>query len=407
MNNVLIGQSGGPTAAINASLAGAYEAAVRLGAPKVYGMRFGIDGFLGGKVVDLADYLKTPADIELLKRTPSSFLGSCRYKLPDFAAGSEVYDRLFARFSELGIGCVIYIGGNDSMDTVKMLSTYAKKIGNGVRFVGVPKTIDNDLAITDHTPGFGSAAKYIAASIGEIRRDSTVYDLKSVTVVEIMGRNAGWLTAAAALAQTDTSLGADLIYLPEAVFDTDAFLIRVGELVRERGNIIAAVSEGIKNADGKYISESTTYSDKADSFGHSALGGTAARLSAMIVAKLGIKSRGIELSTLQRCASHICSLCDINEAYDAGAEGVRRAFAGESGIMIVFGRVSDFPYRIEMTGADIDKIANVERSVPADWILPDGQLDLQKVRRYMLPLIQGELPPQFCCGLPQHLSIEK
>lgn len=402
MNNVLIGQSGGPTAAINASLAGAYEKAVALGADKVYGMRFGIEGFLNGQAVGLADYLTAPSEIELLKRTPSSFLGSCRYKLPDFEKNTEVYEKLFARFEELEIKYVIYIGGNDSMDTVKMLSAYAEKIGSGICFTGVPKTIDNDLAETDHTPGFGSAAKYIAEAISEIRCDSTVYNLKSVTVVEIMGRNAGWLTAAATLSGC-----ADLIYLPEATFDTQRFLDKVQKLTDERGNIVVAVSEGIKDADGRYISESTTYSDKSDSFGHSALGGTAARLSAMIVARLGIKSRGIELSTLQRCASHASSLCDITEAYDAGAEGVRRAFAGESGIMITFRRTSDDPYRIELCSADIKKIANIERRVPTDWILSDGVLDAQKVLSYMQPLILGELTPYYRNGLPMHLSIEK
>lgn len=406
--NILVGQSGGPTAAINASLAGVYKAAAASGANKVYGMRFGIEGFIKGNYVDLSDCIKSDFDTELLKRTPSSYLGSCRYKMPDHRASEEVYTILFKRFNELDIKYVFYIGGNDSMDTIKKLSAYADEIGSDIRFVGVPKTIDNDLAITDHTPGFGSAAKFIATTVKEIARDSRVYDLESVAVVEIMGRNAGWLTAAAALAETEEADGADLIYLPEKAFDPDSFLTDIETLKKERKSLVIAVSEGVKTKEGKYISEGTTleYSGGQDSFGHAALGGTAMALSGLINKRLGIKSRGIELSTLQRCASHIASETDINEAFAVGAAAVTRALSGETGIMITLDRISDLPYHVTTGSADITKIANIEKCVPSEWILDNGKLCNDEIRRYISPLIQGELSPIMVNGVPGHLCIE-
>lgn len=409
IGNILVGQSGGPTAAINSSLAGIFKTAKALGAKKIYGMRYGIEGFLNGNCIDMMDYIKSDLDAELLKRTPSSYLGSCRYKMPDYKESDTVYIKLFKKFRELDIKYVFYIGGNDSMDTIKKLSAYAKEIGSDIRFVGVPKTIDNDLAITDHTPGFGSAAKFIATTVKEIARDSRVYDLDSVAVVEIMGRNAGWLTAAAALSESEEASGADLIYLPEKVFDVDSFLTDVEEAKKRRKSLVIAVSEGIKTASGKYISEGTTleYSGGADSFGHAALGGTAMTLSGIINRKLGIKSRGIELSTLQRCASHISSRTDIDEAYAVGADAVSRAVSGESGIMVTIARISDFPYQITTGSADITKIANIEKCVPENWILKNGKLRTADVKRYISPLISGELPPIMVDGVPRHLSIEE
>lgn len=408
IGNVLVGQSGGPTSVINSSLAGVYKTAVALGAKKVYGMRYGIEGFINGNYIDLAEYIKSDLDVELLKRTPSSYLGSCRYKMPEFEKSEAVYSILFKRFRELDIKYVFYIGGNDSMDTIKKLSAYAKEVGSDVRFVGVPKTIDNDLAITDHTPGFGSAAKFIATTIKEIARDSRVYDLDSVAVVEVMGRNAGWLTAAAALAESEEASGADLIYLPEKCFDVDSFIKDVSELKKTKKSLVIAVSEGIKTSSGKYISEGTTleYSGGQDSFGHAALGGAAMTLSGIINRALGIKSRGIELSTLQRCASHISSRTDINEAYAVGADAVSRAVNGETGIMVTIARISDFPYQVTTGSADITKIANIEKCVPTEWILKNGKLRTDEVKRYISPLIEGEPQPVMVDGVPRHICID-
>lgn len=404
--NVLVGQSGGPTAAINASLAGVYKTALELGIETVYGMRYGIDGFIHGKYVDMSDYVKSDLDFELLKRTPSSFLGSCRYKLPEPDVDASDYEIIFKRFSELDIKYVFYIGGNDSMDTIKKLSAYGERINSDIRFVGVPKTIDNDLAATDHTPGYGSAAKYIAASVKEIIRDSMVYDINSVTIVEIMGRNAGWLTAAAALAEGADSAGPDLIYLPEKSFDRTDFLTGVEAAAKERHNVIVAVSEGIKTPDGHYLCDGLFENTGTDAFGHAMLGGTALALSGLISSALGIKSRGIVLSTLQRSAAHMLSLCDANEAYIAGAEAVKRALEGMSGIMITFCRTSDLPYQMTVGTADIRKIANEERLVPSEWILDGGKLEKESVRRYISPLISGELEPIMVNGVPAHLIIK-
>ena len=403
--NLIVGQSGGPTAAINATLAGVFDTAKKSDIGKIYGMRYGIEGFMAGNYIDLSDYIKSDSELELLKHTPSAFLGSCRYKLPKLGNENNEYELIFKRLAELEIGYFLYIGGNDSMDTIKQLSLYAEKINSDIKFIGIPKTIDNDLAITDHTPGFGSAAKFIANTIREIRCDSVVYNLKSATVIEIMGRNAGWLTSSAVLAEDDTTLGADLIYLPERPFDCESFLQTVKKLTDERGNIIIAVSEGIKDKDGNYISNSETYSGKQDSFGHTALGGTAQVLSNMIVKDLGIKSRAIEFSTLQRCSSHIASLCDITEAFQAGATGVRYAIAGESGKMVVFNRVSDSPYKIELSSADINSIANVEKSIPDDWFDENGELIRKKARAYLLPLVDGELDAISKNGIFQQLRI--
>ncbi len=403
--NLLVGQSGGPTSVINASLAGVYKTAKELGINTVYGMRYGVEGFIKGKYVDMSQCIKSELDLELLKRTPSSFLGSCRYKLKKHTEEDSDYQVIFKRLKELDIQYVLYIGGNDSMDTIQKLSAYAKAVGSDIRFVGVPKTIDNDLAATDHTPGFGSAAKYIASSVKEIIRDSSVYDIKSVTVVEIMGRNAGWLTAASALAESDNSQGPDLIYLPEKPFETQRFLTRLDELVKERSNVIVAVSEGIKNPDGSYLTDGLAGTKGVDIFGHTMLGGTALTLSDVIGRELGYKSRGIVLSTLQRCASHIMSATDAAEAFAAGASAVERAMAGESGIMITFERISDTPYLMRTGAEDINKIANAERLVPSEWILPDGLLKTEEIIKYTAPLIDGEMMPVIARGVPQHLVI--
>ncbi len=403
--NVIVGQSGGPTSVINSSLAGVFKTAKDCGVKKVYGMRFGIEGLLKGNYVDLEDYITSDLDIELLKRTPSSFLGTCRFKLPDYGDNSELYEKLFKILNELEVKHFLYIGGNDSMDTTKKLANYAKCIGSDITFVGIPKTIDNDLTVTDHTPGYGSAAKYIASAMKEIIRDTKTYDVDAVTVVEIMGRNAGWLTAATALSRAEDCTGPDLIYLPEVEFNHNDFINKIKEVKKHQSAVIIAVSEGIKTSDGKYVCESSTQS--ADVFGHKMLGGTALGLSDFITAELGIKSRGIVFSTLQRCASHIVSRCDITEAYFAGADAVRASLNGESGKMIIFQRISNKPYQMKTSVYDVNLIANLEKCVPGEWITNDNTYVSDEFIEYASPLIIGELNPFMVDGLPRHLFIDK
>ena len=345
MKNVIVGQSGGPTAVINSSLVGVYETAKSLGVPKVYGMQYGIEGLLDWLVVDLSTQIRSEVEAELLKRTPSSFLGSCRYKLPEIGENDEIYETIFARLAELDIGYFIYIGGNDSMDTIEKMSAYARMTGSDLCCIGVPKTIDNDLAVTDHTPGFGSAAKYFGIVMKEIVRDSLVYNLKSVTVVEIMGRNAGWLTGAAALAKGADCSGADIICLPETPFDLDAFVERVRTLQAKRGNLVIAVSEGIRLADGRYVCELAGEAATHDVFGHKNLTGAGKFLAGVISDRVGCKTRAIELNTLQRCSAHVASRTDITEAYQAGGAAAMAAVRdGESGKMVVLRRLSTRPY---------------------------------------------------------------
>lgn len=403
--NVIVGQSGGPTAVINSSLLGVFKASKDNGAGKVYGMLHGIEGLLKRQYVDLSEHIRSELDVELLKRTPSSFLGSCRFKLPEPDASSEIYEELFAILKELDIKHFFYIGGNDSMDTIKKLSYYGKAVGSDITFIGVPKTIDNDLAVTDHTPGYGSAAKYIASVMKEIIRDSTIYDLDSVTIVEIMGRNAGWLTAAAALSKSEDCPGPDFIYLPEAVFDYNEFISRLERIKREQKSVVVAVSEGIKTKDGMYVSE-TDRPGYEDSFGHNILGGTALKLADLVGTELGIKARGIEFSTLQRCASHIVSRRDVTEAYMAGADAVNLAVQGESGSMIIFKRISNDPYNIITAPYDVNMIANKEKLVPKEWIINDNTYVSKEFINYAAPLIIGELSPFMVEGLPRHLYID-
>ncbi len=403
--NVIVGQSGGPTAVINASLAGVFCAAKACNVPKIYGMKNGVEGLLERRFVDLTEELSSEMDIELLKRTPSSFLGSCRYKLPEPDADTGVYETLFSIFEELSIGAFFYIGGNDSMDTIKKLSDYAEAHGSDIRFIGVPKTIDNDLAMTDHTPGYGSAAKFIATVTKEIVRDARVYNCDAVTVIEIMGRNAGWLTAASALAKGEDCEGVDMICLPEAVFDLDRFMEKTKRLVKERRSVVLAVSEGVHLADGRYLFELTAHREQVDVFGHTQMEGTGKYLAEYIAKELGIKTRAIELSTLQRCASHIASQVDVDEAYQAGCAAVRCAHAGESGTMITLQRVSEDPYACTTGSQDIHKIANVEKTVPAEWIASDGMDVEEPLVSYIRPLIQSEVAPVMVGGLPRHIRI--
>ena len=407
LGNVMVGQSGGPTSVINASLVGVFKTAKDAGCKTVYGMRNGIEGLLEERYIDISDYIKNDLDIELLKRTPSSFLGTCRFKLPKAEKAPELYERIFEILKKLDVKYFFYIGGNDSMDTVMQLSAFAAKIGSDIRFMGVPKTIDNDLACTDHTPGFGSAAKYIASTMKEIIRDAKTYPNDSVTVVEIMGRNAGWLTASSSLSRSEDCAGPDLIYLPEVVFDHDKFLSTIKELKKKQKAVIVAVSEGIKTADGKYVCEANKNTTLVDAFGHKSLGGTALYLSDFLTDELGIKCRGIVLATLQRCASHLVSRRDITEAFMAGADAVVAALKGETGKMIVFKRLSNNPYSIVTDIMDIREVANKEKCVPAEWITPEGTYVTEEFDTYARPLIIGELSPFMVDGLPRHLFIDK
>ena len=403
--NIVVGQSGGPTAVINSSVAGVYAAAKQIGVKKVYGMVHGIEGFLEDKLIELEPYLDDPAGIELLKRTPSAFLGSCRFKMPKIEGNEEVYEKVFEIMEKHDIECLFYAGGNDSMDTVKMLSDYAAAHGKSQRFMGVPKTIDNDLPVTDHCPGYGSAAKYIATSLKEVIRDNESFGVKKPTVciVEIMGRNAGWLTAAAALAKGDDCSGADAIYLPERTFDIDAFMAKVKDLAATKSSVVIAVSEGVKVADGRYVCELANENIAVDAFGHKQMSGTAVYLAQLVAAETGLKTRAIEFSTLQRAATHLASLTDINEAFQAGHDAVLAAEEGKTGMMITLNRNGDDPYQCGTSAYDIHAIANVERAVPAEWITEDGCGLTEEYIKYARPLIMGELLPLFVNGTPRHL----
>ena len=407
MKNVIVGQSGGPTAVINSSLLGVYKTAKDRGADKVYGMVHGIKGLLDRNVVDLSTQIKNDLDMDLLMRTPSSFLGSCRYKLPAIAGNEKTYDKIFEILKELDIYAFFYIGGNDSMDTIDKLTQYGKRIGSQIRFMGCPKTIDNDLAITDHTPGYGSAAKYIAATAKEIIRDGLVYDYPVVSVVEVMGRNAGWLTAAAALAKGEDCEGVDLIYLPERVFDMDKFLKKTGEMLKENRSVVIAVSEGVKVADGRYVCELSDHVDYVDAFGHKQLAGTARYLAGRVTEKFGVKTRAIELSSLQRCAAHIASRTDITEAFNSAGAAVKAAFEGKTGMVACLKRISDDPYMCITELANVSEIANVEKKVPDEWITEDGTNVSDELIHYIRPLIQAEIAPLWVDGLPRHIKLEK
>ncbi len=408
--NIIVGQSGGPTAVINSSLAGVYKTARERGFHKVYGVLHGIQGFLDEQYVDLSTQIHSDMDIELLKRTPSAFLGSCRYKLPEIHENSQIYEKIFQILDKLEIEAFIYIGGNDSMDTIKKLSDYAIVKGHSQKFLGVPKTIDNDLALTDHTPGFGSAAKYIAASTKEIIRDAlglTYNDRSTITILEIMGRNAGWLTGATALARTEECEGPDLIYLPEVVFDIDKFRKTTEELLRKKKSVVIAVSEGIKLADGRYVCELSGGAGYVDAFGHKQLQGTAAYLAGYLGAEIGCKTRSIEYSTLQRSASHMASRVDINEAFMVGGAAVKAADEGDTGKMVVIDRVADDPYMSAAGIYDVHRIANNEKLVPRSWMNREGNYVTEEFINYIEPLIQGDYQPFMVNGLPQHLVLKK
>ena len=399
--NVIVGQSGGPTAVINASLYGVvYEALNREDAcGTVYGMINGIEGFLNDQIMDM-EPLERSGELELIKTTPGSYLGSCRYKLPE-DLGDEVYPKLFEKFEQYGIGYFFYIGGNDSMDTVSKLSRYAEKTGSDIRFMGIPKTIDNDLVRTDHTPGFGSAAKYVSSTVREIAIDASVYDnKKSVTIVEIMGRHAGWLTAASVLARKFEGDNPVLIYLPETAFDPEKFISDVKEALEKVPNLVVCISEGINDGNGTFICELAS-DVGVDNFGHKMLTGSGKYLENLVKEKIGVKVRSIELNVCQRCSSAMLSATDQKEAIASGAYGVKcAAVEGETGKMIGFSRVPGAEYRIDYVAEDVNLICNQEKTVPLEWITKNGSDIGQEFIDYALPLIQGEVKVPSKDGLP-------
>ena len=408
IGNAVVGQSGGPTAAINATLAGVIRGAFESDAINtIYGAFNGIEGMLEGRICELNRVFARESELSLLETTPAAALGSCRRKLPDPTdrSGDAVYERLLAFFKSHNIRYFFYIGGNDSMDTVAKLSAWLVGKDWEMRVMGVPKTIDNDVMGTDHTPGFGSAAKFIAATMQEILRDTAVYTVKAVTIVEIMGRDAGWLTAAAALPRKLCGVAPDLVYLPERVFDFERFYSDVSAALERRPNVVIAVSEGLRLADGTYVGESAQ-SGSVDVFGHKYLAGTAKALELRVKERIGCKVRSVELNILQRCASHIASRTDLDESVAVGRAAVNAAIDGVSGRMMCFVRKSSSPYEIGIISEDIAKIANLIRTVPDEFISSDGNDVTDACLDYLLPLIQGEPDVVFEGGLPKHFVIE-
>ena len=402
--NVIVAQSGGPTVAINASLAGVVRQAMESEYyDTVYGSVNGILGILNNNTLNLSEMANNDADfLHRLETTPAMFLGSCRHKLPHYLDDDSSYVYIFKQFEALNIGAFFYIGGNDSMDTVWKLSEYGKTIGSDIRIIGIPKTVDNDLCKTDHTPGFGSAAKYIASSILEIAHDTFIYAVKSVTIIEIMGRDAGWLTAAAALARNEYNAAPHLIYLPEVPFHTEEFLLDVKRLLFERNNVIIAVSEGIRDGEGNYISASET---SVDNFGHSQLSGAGKTLEHLVKEKLGVKVRSVEVNVLQRCAAHLASQTDLSEAVMLGRKAVEFSEEGITASMVIMNRTSNDPYTIEYAHAEIKNIANEAKSVPKEWINDAGNDVTQEMIDYLLPLIQGESNVTYKNGLPVYANV--
>lgn len=400
----VFGQSGGPTSVINASACGVFQEALKSEAiTNVYGASHGIRGILDDVLYDMRK--EDPYEIELLKTTPSSALGSVRYKLKHFDEDETDYKRILEIFQKYDIRYFFYNGGNDSMDTCNKISKYLQKVNYPCKVMGVPKTIDNDLYGTDHCPGFGSAAKYIATSTMEIYHDARVYDTGMVTILEVMGRNAGWLTASTALA-SHLGSGPDLIYLPEVIFDIPTFLEDVLRVYEKSKKVIVAVSEGIKDKEGVYIAQSAAKLSQ-DSFGHAQLGGTASILANLVKNEIGCKVRGIEFSLLQRCAAHIASQTDVNEAYLAGQTAVKMAIEGKTDYMVAFERKSEAPYQCDIRLINLTDVANTENKIPRNWINEAGNFVTQSFIDYALPLIQGESRPVFENGLPRFAHLKK
>ena len=415
MNNILkgnavVGQSGGPTAAINATLAGVVRGALaneNIGT--LYGMKNGIQGLLDKRLIDLGEALDSSEKLSMLEHTPAAALGSCRLKLPNFKSGAEadvaIYEKIFSIFAEYDIRYFFYIGGNDSMDTAAKLSEYADKCGYEIRIIGVPKTVDNDLLVTDHTPGYGSAAKYVATTMQEIIRDCAVYTTKAVTVVEIMGRDAGWLTAASAVGMAVNCVVPDLVYLPERAFDMEEFFASIEKAFLKHPNLVIAVSEGIRFADGRYICEGEQ-GGSTDVFGHKQLSGAAKTLELAVKERFGCKVRSVELNLPQRCAGHLLSKTDITESVAIGKEAVRVAVEeGASGEMMIFERKANSPYFCSVGHKKVSEIANMVKSVPDEYINEEGNFITKACCDYILPLIEGEDFPTYTKGIPNYIIL--
>ncbi len=403
---LVFAQSGGPTSVINASAAGVFiEGLKSKNITAVYGAAHGIKGILNEELYDIGKESKK--ELEALKYTPSSALGSVRYKLKDADVDDTDYKRLLEVFKKYNIRYFFYNGGNDSMDTCNKISKYVVKSGYEMNVIGVPKTIDNDLYGTDHCPGFGSAAKYIATTVMEINLDAKVYDTPMVCIIEAMGRNAGWLTASSALAGVK-GLGPDLIYLPEVPFNVDKFVDDVKKVCEKNNNkCIAVVSEGIHDENGELICEKLGQAGAKDSFGHAQLGGVAAQLASLIKEKTGFKTRGIELSLMQRCGAHAASQTDIEETFEAGKQAVRAALRGVSDKMVCYARKPGDKYVCEYTLVPLELAANTEKTVPKEWIINDGTYVSDEFIEYALPLIQGETKMQKEDGLPRFAKLKK
>ena len=400
--NIAVAQSGGPTVAINASLMGVFEEAIKNPQiDKIYGSLNGIEGIIGDNLVELNSLVKSAEDVELIKTTPSTVLGSCRYKMPSPEKDGAVYEKIIETFKKYDIGAFFYIGGNDSMDTTDKLSKYTASKNIDIKIIGIPKTIDNDLCYTDHTPGFGSAAKYLATTMQEITRDSEVYDLKSVLIVEVMGRHAGWLTASTCVLHANGETAPHLIYLPEGEFTAEKFINDVKNKLEKHNSVIVAVSEGITLDDADFRS------GKVDNFGHAYLSGIGKGLENLVTEKIGCKVRSVELNIMQRCSSHLASKTDIDEAALIGGEGVKAALTGETGKMMTFERVSDNPYTIEIGMVDAQLVANAEKVFPKEWITEDGTSVSSEAHAYFLPLINGEVKIKTQNGLPVHFKINR
>lgn len=406
--NAVVGQSGGPTAAINATLAGVIRGALKSKADGVidtlYGMRNGIEGFLQENLINLTEIFADESKIKILEQTPSAALGSCRKKMKSPEADPETYERLIEIFKKYNIRYFFYIGGNDSMDTVSKLSQFAAEHDYEMRVVGVPKTIDNDLAATDHTPGFGSAAKFVAVTMKELIRDISVYSMKAVTIVEVMGRDAGWLTTAAALPVVSGGKAPDLIYLPERPFDPDKFIESINELQKDHPALLVAVSEGIKFPDGRYVGEGLG-GRKVDAFGHVALSGAGKVLEELVKEKVGCKVRSIELNLPQRCAAHIASATDISESVGVGAAAVGFAVEGKTGVMATIDRNAGDEYSVSFGASNISEIANAVKQVPDEYINDTSDGITEAGINYLKPLIMGECEIVYENGMPAHIVL--
>lgn len=403
--NVLVGQSGGPTTVINASLAGVLSAAFNSEQiDTVYGMINGIQGLMDEHLLNLTQEFKgNEKKLEQLRITPSMYLGSCRYKLKNPDEDPSDLERVFQLIKKYNIRYFLYIGGNDSMDTVDKVSRYAKERGYDIKVIGIPKTIDNDLMEIDHTPGFGSAAKYIATSILEMAHDTYIYYMQSVLIVEVMGRNAGWLTAASVLARNEYNEAPHLIYLPESDFSTEQFIADIKEQLKQRKQVIVAVSEGIRDANGEYISAKST---KTDQFGHVMLSGNGKYLESLVQKEIGCKVRSVELNVLQRCAAHISSSTDVSEAFHLGEKAIDAVLNGRTDEMTSLRRISNDPYRVEYITVPVSEVANREKKIPLEWINEAGNDVKQELIEYLKPLIEGEVKVEYKEGIPNYIRPE-